>query len=410
MALQAWSSHGPCTIRQSKLHICDPFQNDAQYGSYILSLGYLVTAVIFVPICLKDLKENTNWQIFGFGILMTLSLYFCFAFWDSGKITLHHASLWGRGGEWSSMLGVILVNFCLVLAIPAWLHEKKESVSVVKTVVVSTCIATALYIGVGMLGALAISHVHINLLTPMMSGAYGEGIQVAASVFAFFIIGLDIPLFSVLTRYNLTHSGLCSVRMANLLVVVIPWGTAWIFYQGDAIEKLLDWSGIVLTSTLAFLLPFYLALRVLQQTAPLPAKNTDVMTDDPSVSPDPGIGSIRVYGNCGWLSSRKAQIVSLYVLLAIASTGVFLAIGGQIYWAVEREEVFLRSEAYLNDTDYPPFLSSSRSNATRFVKSLRNHNTNHRFLKGATSTVTSTIANEIPGATVDWETIILNVK
>ena len=57
----------------------------------------------------------------------------------------------------------------------------------------------------------------------MVSGAYGGGIQVMGSFFAFFIIGLDIPLFSVLTRYNLVHSGMCSDWMANLLVVWIPW-------------------------------------------------------------------------------------------------------------------------------------------------------------------------------------------
>lgn len=37
-----------------------------------------------------------------------------------------------------------------------------------------------------------------------------------------FIIGLDIPLFCVLTGYNLTHSGLCSEWFANLIVVWIP--------------------------------------------------------------------------------------------------------------------------------------------------------------------------------------------
>lgn len=344
----AWSHKGPCNRRQSKLGSCDPFLDEDVYGDYLLTLGYIVTAAVFVPICLKDLKENSNWQIFGFGVLVTLSMFFCYSFWDSGEIALNHVSMMGH--EWSNMLGVILFNFALVLAIPAWLHEKKENVSVVSTVLYSTTIATALYIGVGALGALAISHVNVNLLTPMVSGACGHGVQVAASVFAFFIIGLDIPLFSVLTRYNLTHSGLCSTRTANLLVVYIPWGLSWMLYQGNAVSNLLDWSGTLFTSAVAFLLPLYLALRALQQ---------QVAAGDDDCSPR---GSVAVYHRCCscLATSRQAQIVSLYVLLFAATAAVLLAIGGQL-WAAEEKEVYLHSAAYLNETDMERFLFGSFS-------------------------------------------------
>jgi hypothetical protein len=139
-----------------------------------------------------------------------------------------------------------------------------------------------------------------------VSGAYGTGLQLSGSLFAFFI-GLDIPLFSVLCRYNLTHSGLCSERVANILVVWIPWLGSWLFYQGDAIGELLQWGGVLLTSTLAFVLPLYIALRAL------------VTTDQK--------GSIHVYG-AG--TSRRQQMICLYVLLFVASFAVALAIGGQV--------------------------------------------------------------------------------
>jgi hypothetical protein len=349
MKFQAWShAAGPCTRSQAKLGQCDPFADTTVYGEDLLTLGYVLTAAVFLPICLKDLKENTGWQIFGFGILMTLSMYFCYSFWDSGQLSLHHASLWGH--EWSNMLGVIMFNFALVLAIPAWLHEKKESVSAVSTVIYSTAISTALYIGVGALGGLTISHVNVNLLTPMVSGAYGQGVQIAASIFAFFIIGLDIPLFSVLTRYNLTHSGLCTTRTANLLVVWIPWGLAWIFYQGDAIGELLDWSGTLLTSAVAFILPLYLALRALAM--------------DPEELRQ---GSVSVYRR-KFMESRKSQIMSLYVLLFLAVAAVMVAIGGQLL-ATEEKEAYLHSIAYINATD-----------AATYAVAIT-----HRYLKGTTS-------------------------
>ena len=163
---------------------------------------------------------RTLTQIFGFFTLLTTSFYF-FSVFSNGKLSLKHVSWWGH--SWSGMVGVILFNFSLVLAIPAWLHSKKPNVSVRQVVHQSTLLSTALYILVGALGALAIPHVNINMLEPMVSGAYGGGLQIMGSFFAFFIIGLDIPLFSVLTRYNLVHSGMCSNQMANLVVVWIPW-------------------------------------------------------------------------------------------------------------------------------------------------------------------------------------------
>lgn len=79
-------------------------------------------------------------------------------------MTFHNVSLWGE--TWDSMLGVILFNFGLVMAIPAWLAEKKETVSVGKVVYGSTALSVLLYIGVGLLGALAIPNVNANMLAP----------------------------------------------------------------------------------------------------------------------------------------------------------------------------------------------------------------------------------------------------
>jgi hypothetical protein len=355
MEIQAWTHSDHCSRTDVKLGLCDPFGDETIYGQFILSLGYLLTAAVFVPICLKDLKENTSWQILGFGILLSLSCYFCYAFWDSGHVSLHHTGgLWGH--SYSNMLGVIMFNFALVLAIPAWLHEKKSDVSTVKTVVYSTVIATTLYISVGALGALTISHVNVNLLSPMVSGAYGEGVQIAASIFAFFIIGLDIPLFCVLTRYNLTHSGLCSTRTANILVVWIPWGVAWLFYQGEAVGDLLAWSGTLLTSALAFILPLYLAFRALKS-------QTDLSV----------LGSVPIYMSNYMIHNRSAQIMALRFFLSIATISVVVAIGGKLL-SVDEEKAYLNSLDYFNATD--TYVTDSFENYI-------NSNFVHRYLKGS---------------------------
>jgi hypothetical protein len=344
----------PCSRQKVKLGKCMPFASD-NYGQSLLTLGYLITAAVFLPICLMDLKvrtyvpyftygrlylyssrmikafplygwcrqafsvshgvcilqENARWQIFGFFVLITISAQFIICFLLDG-LKWDNVTMWGE--TWDSMLGVILFNFGLVMAIPAWLGEKKPHISVGKVVYGSTAISLVLYVAVGLLGALAIPHVNSNMLEPMVSGAFGLPLRMGASFFAFFIIGLDIPLFSVLTRYNLVNSGMCSTRTANILVVYLPWGFGWLFYQGSAISELLSWGGILFTGAIAFLLPLCLAVRVLRQT------------ETP--------GSIKVYGNL--FSSRKAEVNATIALFVFAAACVTIAIIGQAVYDDER--------------------------------------------------------------------------
>jgi hypothetical protein len=314
-----------------------PFEADDQqpieYGDYLVTLGYLIAAAAFLPICLMELKENTNFQIFGFIVLLATSVQFVASFCTYG-LKWRHVPLWGH--DYDRMLGVILFNFSLVVAVPAWLHEKKTGVDVptgkkfkckdlfltllsfylknipLLDVVVfgSTVLTTLLYVLVGLGGALAIPDVNPNLLAPLVSGAFGVPLRISASFFAFIIIGLDIPLFSVLTRYNLVNSGLCNETLANWLVVYIPWGISWTFYQGTAVSSLLAWGGVLFTSLVAFILPLALSLYTLLYR---------VGDED---------GSVDVYG--GFIRSIQGKKRALWALLVTAIFGVIYSIIGLV--------------------------------------------------------------------------------
>ena len=43
-------------------------------------------------------------------------------------INLSYTSLWGY--DWSDLFGVVLFNFSLVVAVPAWLYEREKHVNV----------------------------------------------------------------------------------------------------------------------------------------------------------------------------------------------------------------------------------------------------------------------------------------
>lgn len=316
-----WIHREPCSREEVELGDCLPFYGE-EYGNVILTLGYIITSLVFVPICLLDLKENTAWQIFGFVVLLTICLQFAICFTLDG-LSFDNVTVWGD--SWSSMLGVILFNFGLVMAIPSWLAEKKENVSVTRVVYGSTSISLVLYVVVGLLGALAIPNISPNALEPMTSGAFGVPLRIGASFFAFVIIGLDIPLFAVLTRYNLVNSGLCSTRIANLFVVYLPWSLSWLFYQGTAVSELLSWGGILFTGALAFLLPLYLAIRVLR------ISNEDAL-EGSLVG-----GSVDVY--LGLVKSRASELKTTMIVMVVSCACVILAIGGQLYHTEKAEHM-----------------------------------------------------------------------
>jgi hypothetical protein len=284
-------------------------------------------------------------------VLLTISVQFVICFLIDG-LNFGNVSLWGE--TWSGMMGVILFNFGLVMAIPSWLAEKKETVSVSKVVYGSTAVSLVLYVAVGLLGALSIPNVNVNALEPMTSGAFGSSLRIGASFFAFFIIGLDIPLFAVLTRYNLVNSGLCSTRVANIFVVYLPWSLSWLFYQGSAVSELLDWGGILFTGALAFLLPLYLAIRVLRQSN---RDDDDATTTEGSSSRTVTNttaaveGSIDVY--LGFFRSRVSELRATVVVMIASFTCVAVAIMGQLYYDEQQEILMMhQTSSYGNDTTH----------------------------------------------------------
>lgn len=214
---------------------CTPF---AYANGIVFTLGMLVVNAMFMPLALLPLKENAWWQVVGFAVLLVVSVQFVVTFVSSG-LKLSGASLWGD--NWDDLFGVVLFNYALVIAVPAWLYEREPHVEVPVVVHGSCALSSVLYIAIGILGHLAMPNVSDNMLQSMMGGSLGVRLQLGASIFAFAIVGLGIPLFSVLTRLNLVSSGLCSPFVGNVLSVYSPFAVSWFLYDSKAITKLLSW-------------------------------------------------------------------------------------------------------------------------------------------------------------------------
>eukprot|EP00977_Amphora_coffeiformis_P003677 scaffold710_cov171-Amphora_coffeaeformis.AAC.46 len=255
LALLRWD-YSFCSETERSDGLCSPF---SQTEGSVLTLGNLVVTLFLLPLALLPLKENAWWQALGFVVLLLTSLQFVVTFLVSG-LDLTAVSLWGD--DWDDLFGVVLFNFALVIAVPAWLYEREPDVDVPSVVHGSCALSALLYIVIGVLGHMAIPNVSDNMLQSIMSGALGVPVQLGATLFAFAIVGLGIPLFSVLTRLNLVGSGLCSERSANLLAVYFPFVLSWFLNDTGSITKVLSWGGMIFTGLIAFILPIVLALHV----------------------------------------------------------------------------------------------------------------------------------------------------
>lgn len=297
-----WDPHS-CSNDVLEAGDCVPFGDDE--GMH-LTIGYITCVVLFLPMALMDLKENAAWQVVGFAVLIVCSTIFVIIFISQG-LNFEYISLWGD--SWSTLFGVILFNYALVLAVPAWLYEKEPTVEVPRVVNGSAMLSTILYILIGGLGAMSMPHASQNMLESMMSGTFGIPMQICASIFAFFIIGLGIPLFCVLKRLNLTGQNLMSRSTANIFAVYLPFSISWLFYTGDWVTQLLSWGGMMFTTLVVFILPLLISLRTLK------------VTDEP--------GSVQIYGS--WdLTSKESQASALKVLLVLSVLASIAAFLGNI--------------------------------------------------------------------------------
>lgn len=55
MELQRWIHKDSCSKEEIKVGECVPFEGE-EFGHILLSMGYCITAAVFLPICLMDLK------------------------------------------------------------------------------------------------------------------------------------------------------------------------------------------------------------------------------------------------------------------------------------------------------------------------------------------------------------------
>jgi hypothetical protein len=65
-------------------------------------------------------------------------------------------------------------------------------------------------------------------------------------IFALGVIGLGIPLFSIVVRYNLFVGEVCGKYWAMFWGAIFPYTICWFFYQGEGFQIFLNWSSLLI--------------------------------------------------------------------------------------------------------------------------------------------------------------------
>jgi hypothetical protein len=246
----------------------DTLGDNTPFGNiYLLSLGFLLTALIVLPLGFFNLDDNVFVQKFAF-----LSVIFIFCAWialffDAG---LESARVPAVTADQSLVLGTVLFNFAIITSIPSWINEKKPKVSVFSSLFSASFIAFLLFAALGLLGGLAFDPWFNNpdeendtILDKFHNGASKLG----RFTYYFFpvVINLSsIPIFSLMIRYNLLISQVCNKFWANFLGVILPWLLCLPAYTGSGFSLIVNWAGVCFNSVINFLVPPLLYIQAVR--------------------------------------------------------------------------------------------------------------------------------------------------
>jgi amino acid permease len=132
--------------------------------AYVVSAGFLLVAAICVPLSYVALDENVVFQIIGValnaGCVLVWAANFVAMGLSADNMPAFAAPSASSPPNWAlaayaPLLPTVLFNFGFVTTCPSWLNEKGPAISVTRTFVAACGLSAALYLVLGIFGALS---------------------------------------------------------------------------------------------------------------------------------------------------------------------------------------------------------------------------------------------------------------
>jgi hypothetical protein len=280
---------------------------DSPFGEvWIVSIGFVVVLLITIPLGYWNLDDNIWVQIgaafllfvvlAGWGVGFAQPEHLAF---DAVEVTgpsaqqrcpiTHGAGADGCGlhrcpcatNNVGSQIGPIVFNYAYVVTLPSWVNEMQPGLSVNRQLWGALLPGMVAFVTLGLFSAAyyqttnSVTDEGIPDSEDLLSGLTGPGVaklaEVASFVFPPAALISGIPIFSIVIRYNLLESKICSLNWANFWAVVFPWIVALAFYAGSTVNNFVNYVSLISTIPLNLAVPCYLFIRVTQVHPILPA-------------------------------------------------------------------------------------------------------------------------------------------
>jgi len=241
-----------------------PGTDASPFGSiFIISIGFIFVLLIAIPLGYYNLDDNIIVQKIAFSLFMFISVeWICFFFYrglDFSKVPMF-------GKDQTQVLGTIVFNYAYVVSVPSWVNEKKEEVSINKSLWGASILSTLLFVIIGIMGSTCyqFSDKGQDLLNVINSSALKHNdffhILSRITVYVFPIVTQlsGIPVFSIIIRYNLLENKICGKFWANMWSVIFPWVVAVPFYTGSGLSTIIGWTSLFVNGFINFVIPLLL--------------------------------------------------------------------------------------------------------------------------------------------------------
>ena len=261
------------------IHESSEGSGESPFGpnAYVISIGFVIVLTVALPLGYWNLDDNIWVQNFAFCGLCFIVSEWCIQALVHG-IDFEANNVPAVGSD-QSQIGTVLFNYAFVTTIPSWVNEKKVGVPINKSIWASSLLGTTMFLFTGLLCAGAWDASSGNLLSTLTkSSTPGVGKLTRALAYLFPIVALvtSIPIFSIIVRYNLLENNLCGPFWAAFWGAVFPWLAAIALYTGDALDDVVNWSGLLTIVPLNFVLPAWFYIESLT----CPAQGGEYLDDD----------------------------------------------------------------------------------------------------------------------------------
>jgi len=231
--------------------------------SLIVSTGYMISVMLLLPLGLLNLDENIAYQWIS-GIIM-MAILGQFGNYFATSPAYPDQVPWVVGPSVMLALGVIMFCFTFIDTVPSWYNEKQRSLGASSTLALSVGVSTGIYVFLGVLGALAFPHIsHGNVLEHIADGS-SVFTQISVYVFSLSTIGLGIPIFCIIMRYNLYVGNVTSAWGSKFWGAIFPWLVSFFLYQGTGFIRFVNWTSLIFTNFTNFILPSYVYILALDE-------------------------------------------------------------------------------------------------------------------------------------------------